>query len=70
MPRYRVPLRYTTRRRSVQAIQFDGINEADCAEFAGKDFKCRFGDYLVKFGSGVVVALPEETFNDIFEIAT
>lgn len=66
----KVPLRYDTRRRTVQAIQFKGTNEAECAEFAGKDFKCPFDGYLVKFGSGVVVAIPEETFNDIFQIAS
>lgn len=65
----KVPLRYSTRRRTVQAIQFKGNNHAECVEFAG-EFKSPIGGYLVKFGSGVVVTLPEETFNDIFEIAS
>jgi hypothetical protein len=52
----------------VKAIQFRGTNEAACAEFAGKDFKCPLDGYLVKFENGDVVAIPESAFLNLFVI--
>jgi hypothetical protein len=65
----KVPLRYATRPGEVRAIQFRGNNEAECADFSGRDFKCPLDGYLVKFENGDVVAMAETAFLHLFEIS-